>query len=192
MRKGDFLGTYIGKQFWPLDPKPEEINLMDIAHALSNICRFNGHTNRFYSVAEHSLNVAKRLRDNNSFPSTILFGLLHDASEAYVCDIPRPLKRFIQGYKEIEENVQQAVYKALRLGYPEPCQKATIDAADRYLLAVESRELMRRTENWDLVDTDPSERLPHWNDIQSTYMTEVSLLLYEIREDKPFHLESME
>jgi len=55
MRKGDYLGTFSGKHFWPLDPKPEDINLQDIIHALSNICRFNGHTNRFYSVAEHML-----------------------------------------------------------------------------------------------------------------------------------------
>ena len=57
-RRGDWMQTHSGLRFYPLDPRPEDIRIEDIAHALPMICRFNGHCSRFYSVAEHSLNVA--------------------------------------------------------------------------------------------------------------------------------------
>ena len=83
LRNGSWLQTYTGIQFWPLDPRPEEIDIQDIAHALSLLCRFNGHCQRFYSVAEHSVHVSTILA-----PEFGLWGLLHDAAEAYLSDIP--------------------------------------------------------------------------------------------------------
>jgi 5'-deoxynucleotidase YfbR-like HD superfamily hydrolase len=183
-RKGDYIGTYTGKQFWPLDPKPEDVTLMDIAYALSNICRFNGHTKRFYSVAEHSLNVEKFLRDRHASPSTILYGLLHDAAEAYVCDIPRPLKRFLSDYKNIETEVIQAIYKAFNLEEPDYFQKKIIKSADNYMLAVEARELMIATEAWALEKIDPNACLPEWNDVSATFMAEVNVLLSEVKKQQ--------
>ena len=181
MRKGDYIGTYSGRHFWPLDPWPEEVTLEDITHALSNICRFNGHTNRFYSVAEHSLNVAWLLKRRGASPKIILYGLLHDAAEAYVCDIPRPLKRFLEGYKDIENEVMLAIYGALKLMEPAPYQKAMIDIADNYILALEAKELMRKTEGWDLVNTELNDHLPHWDCVCSTFSAEISLLLFKVR-----------
>src|SRR5271156_4912831 len=80
-----WIQTFTGKKFYPFNPKPQDIDIRDIAHALSNICRFTGHTKRFYSVAEHSRNVAKLVPAHMK-----LQALLHDASEAYLCDIARP------------------------------------------------------------------------------------------------------
>ena len=159
MRKGDYIGTYTGKQFWPLDPKPEEVCIEDIAHALSQICRFNGHTKRFYSVIHHSLNVAYYLEKTGHSKLTQLYGLLHDTAEAYVCDIPRPLKRFLAGYEEIEKSVQWVIYKHFNLDRPSKGHRDSVKLMDNYVLALESRVFMQNTENWDLVETKAEDKL---------------------------------
>ncbi|MBF0612521.1 MAG: hypothetical protein HQL55_15470, partial [Magnetococcales bacterium] len=78
----NWIQTFTGRQFWPLAPVLEHIHVQDIAHALSLLCRFNGHCQKFYSVAEHSLHVATILP-----PELAGWGLLHDASEAYLADL---------------------------------------------------------------------------------------------------------
>ena len=99
--RGDgWITTYTGQHFYPLDPRPHEVNMLDIAHALSMICRFNGHTQFFYSVAEHSIRCAYHAHEQ--WPDRIelqLAALLHDASEAYLCDIPRPVKLQLPDYR---------------------------------------------------------------------------------------------
>lgn len=109
-RKGDFIQTHSGLAFWPLDPRPEDINIEDIAHALAMQCRYAGHGRRFYSVAEHSVLMALALP-----PPYRLHALLHDASEAYLVDLPSPVKRFIPGYIELEEAVMRCVWVRFNL-----------------------------------------------------------------------------
>src|ERR1017187_10636100 len=77
------ITTFSGIHFWPLLPNPADIRIEDIAHALSNQCRFAGHAREFYSVAEHSVRVSQLCP-----PEDALWGLLHDASEAYLTDVP--------------------------------------------------------------------------------------------------------
>lgn len=120
--------------FWPLDPRPDEIVIEDIAHALSMLCRFGGHTTRFYSVAEHSIHVAALLP-----PTLRLWGLLHDAAEAYVIDLPRPLKRCLPGYREIEDRVMAAVAERFALPMPMP---AEVKAADESMLMAEAGQVL--------------------------------------------------
>jgi len=86
-RHGDWIQIYSGKPYWPLDPRPEDVDIIDIAAALSKLCRFTGHTTRFYSVAEHSVLVSKSVPEEFA-----KWGLLHDAAEAYLCDLPAPIK----------------------------------------------------------------------------------------------------
>src|SRR5574342_1090607 len=83
--------TYTGRLFWPLSPRLEDINILDICHALSNQTRFTGHTREFYSVAQHSCLVSDLLPEKFK-----LDGLLHDASEAYLMDLARPVKELEQ------------------------------------------------------------------------------------------------
>ena len=97
-----WMQTYTGLKFDPTKPNIEMINVMDIAHALSLQCRFNGHCLYFYSIAEHSVRVSKFLRKKKDR----LWGLLHDASETYVGDLIRPVKELLPKYNEIEEEVQ--------------------------------------------------------------------------------------
>jgi len=97
------IQTYTGKWFSPLDPNPDDIDIVDIAHSLSMLCRYNGHCSRFYSVAEHSLLVSSVLEQRH--PGNVklqLMGLLHDSAEAYMADVPGPMKKHMPLYKIYE------------------------------------------------------------------------------------------
>lgn len=97
-----YILTYKRKEFYPLEPKVEDIDIEDIAHALSLLCRANGHFKHFYSVGLHSLNCAKEAQARGYSERVMLGCLLHDGSEAYLADITRPVKRHLQKYLEIE------------------------------------------------------------------------------------------
>lgn len=107
------IRVFSGKYFNPLAPSPDLIDIEDIAHGLSMQCRFGGHTKVFYSVAEHSINVCQMVA-----PGHELAGLLHDASEAYLLDVPRPIKGNLSGYKDIEDNLMRMISKKFGFQYP--------------------------------------------------------------------------
>jgi len=161
-RKGDFIQLYSGTRFYPLDPRPEEILIEDIAHALSNICRFTGHTKKFISVAEHSINVS------NLLPGSLkLQGLLHDASEAYLLDFPRPLKYLPEfaEYRKMEKKIQKMIFKKFGIEKEAPVVKL----ADEHVLYYEGKLLM------DLSGWDDPERFNH-NIIFKTGFTKMECL----------------
>jgi len=106
-KKGDWIQTFSGVKFWSLDPDIEDVRIFDIAHALSNMCRYNGHCKKFYSVAEHSIIVSKFVLEEFA-----LAGLLHDAAEAYLSDVPRPVKKYLNGYKGYESRLMSVIYRA--------------------------------------------------------------------------------
>ena len=136
MRRGDFIQLRSGRAFWPLDPRSDEIEIDDIAHALANLCRFTGHTREFYSVAQHSVHVSEAVP-----PEHALWGLLHDASEAYLIDLARPVKRLpeLAAYRDAEAAVMRAVCERFGLPLEEP---AAVRVADRQMLRTEQRDLM--------------------------------------------------
>src|SRR3954470_19444458 len=121
-RKGDWMCTFTGRQFWPGDSRPEDVCIEDLAHALSIENRFAGHLPAPYSVAQHSLLVADILR--HKFPEDRklqLWGLLHDAPEAYLKDIPRPLKSQLgAAYPTLEHGVMQSIATKFGLSMPQP------------------------------------------------------------------------
>ncbi len=119
------IGVTGGEFFDLLRPHEMEFNIEVIANALSNICRYTGHVDRFYSVAEHCVLVSRACP-----PKYALEGLLHDASEAYVGDVSSPLKRLLPDYRKIEEDVQSALAVAFGLVYPFPEE---IHRADKQL-----------------------------------------------------------
>lgn len=126
-RRGDWMQTFSGRQFWPMAPREDEVHIEDIAHALSMQCRYAGHCIRFYSVAEHSVLMAWWLY-RHAGPQTALAGLLHDASEAYLVDVPRPVKPYLAGYKEAEARVQGVIMR--RFGLPAELPRAVKEADD--------------------------------------------------------------
>jgi hypothetical protein len=107
------IRTFSGKYIDPLNPNPDLICIEDIAHSLSMQCRFGGHTRQFYSVAQHSVMCALKLPDELK-----LAGLLHDASEAYLMDIPSPVKRRLTNYKEIENNLMKVIADKFGFAWP--------------------------------------------------------------------------
>lgn len=118
-RKGDWIQTYTGRQFWPLDPRAAEIFLEDIAAGLSNECRYGGHCLRFYSVAEHSVLMTLHALANGYSRREARAVLFHDASEGLgLKDIPRPVKIHFDGYKPIEHAVMVEVAKRFDFDWP--------------------------------------------------------------------------
>lgn len=111
-----YMKTYSGLRIDPFDPKPEEIHIEDIAHALSLICRGNGQVTHFYSVAQHCLNCEKEAEARGYNRRLRLACLLHDASEAYLNDIIRPVKQYLTKYKETEDHFLDVIYQSFGLG----------------------------------------------------------------------------
>lgn len=108
--KNAWIQTNSGKKFDILSPTMESIDIKDITHALSMTCRYAGHTNSFYSVAEHSVLVSRKVEKLTDSPIVALTALLHDASEAYLHDVTSPLKALLPRYVEIEREVQSLIY----------------------------------------------------------------------------------
>jgi hypothetical protein len=112
-RTGNWMQTYTGRQFWPLDPRPDDIDIIDIAAALSKLCRFGGHCRKFYSVAEHCVHIAGQA------PHPLRFqALMHDAAEAYLVDVPRPIKHCLTEYLEIERRIEICIFQKFKIPYP--------------------------------------------------------------------------
>lgn len=164
MRQGDWIQTYTGKQYWPIDPRPEDVDIIDIAHALSMLCRFSGHCLQFYSVAEHSAHIARWLYPRHG-ARVALCGLLHDATEAYVTDVPRPLKPFLMGYKQIERDNWLAIASAFEL----PTDLSpVIKQADSAALAEEARQNMAPCDgDWAAMPEPLGFQLQYWQPDQA-------------------------
>lgn len=133
-RDDNWIQTYTGRQFWPLDPRCEDIDIFDIAHALALKCRYTGHCRLFYSIAQHSV-IASMIVP----PADMLAALMHDASEAYLADVARPVKRALPDFLSAEERLERVL--AERFGLPHPMPDA-VKRADLILLRTERRDLM--------------------------------------------------
>lgn len=159
-----WIQTFKGHRVYPLSPERtgNVWDIEDIAHALSNTCRFTGHVNRFYSVAEHSVRCAELVR-----PELRLHALLHDAAEAYLTDVPRPLKKQLWivewmnteycststpmatlSFKEAEDRILAQIFEKFGLELPLPPE---VKWADETMLLTEARDLMGHgTEDWEV------------------------------------------
>lgn len=148
-RIGDWMQTATGKKFWPLDPRAEEVDLQDIAHALSHQCRFAGHVAIPYTVGQHSVIIASMLAQQGYNENTQALGLMHDASEAYLVDLPRPVKYNVVGYDELEEKLTNVILDFFDIK-PTPEDWLAVKAADDSLCMTEARDLMGDPQDWAL------------------------------------------
>jgi uncharacterized protein len=130
------IKTFTGKMISPTDLRVEDVDIRDIAHGLAMACRFNGHTRRHYSVAEHSIHVAGLVPRNHQ-----LEALLHDASEAYLVDLPKPVKVQPQfsPFVEVENRVMEVIRQRFNL---EPAEPELVRYADKKMCLIEKKALM--------------------------------------------------
>ena len=129
-------GTYFDFE----NPKGSAITIHDIANALSHICRFTGHCHTFYSVAEHSVHCSNLVPEKDAYAA-----LMHDAAEAVMGDVSRPLKSLLPDYKRIEKRVEEAILAKFGLPAQLP---ASVKEADMKMLRIEQRECMLNHDDW--------------------------------------------
>lgn len=144
-RTGHFMHISSGRKYWPMDPRPEEVDIETIAHHLSMKCRWNGATKRFYSIAEHSIYVSQQVPLEDA-----LEALMHDAAEAYITDFIRPLKydpAFSEPYAKIERLNELAIAQCFNLRFPFP---PSVKIADDAVTVAEMQQAISRDpdEEW--------------------------------------------
>jgi hypothetical protein len=145
MKYDDWFQTATGRAFPLPEFTPADVSIEDIAHSLALQCRFNGHCLTFYSVAQHSVLVSHIVPDQFR-----KHALLHDASEAYLSDLPSPFKRLLPDYKKLEKQVMRAICVRFGLPMEMPPQVAT---ADLTMLATEKRDLLvKEPKTWESLD----------------------------------------
>lgn len=161
-----WMQTFTGKQFFPLNPDPEQIDPLDIAHALSMLCRYGGHVRRHYSVAEHAYHVSYAVPEKDA-----LHGLLHDATEAYLQDLVRPIKHAIPEYQAIEQQLWEAICVRFDL---DPTMPASVKEADTRILLNEREALLAPPPAEWFPDTYvaplPGVRIHAWPPVEAKFM----------------------
>ena len=141
--------THTGKRFDLFEPDADMIDPRDISHSLAHLCRFNGHTHTHYSVAQHSLIVCNLVPQKDQLPA-----LIHDATEAYLGDMTRPLKVLMSEYREIEQRVWHAICDRFNI---EPILPESVIRADMIALATERRDLMpKHPGEWECLKGIPA------------------------------------
>lgn len=149
---GDWIQTYTGMRFYPLAPRVEDVDVTDVAHALSLLCRFTGQIRDFYSVGDHSIRVSDYLRGRGCSAAIQFAGLLHDATEAYLADVNRPVKHSdaMAGYRQVEARLERAIFA--RFDLPYESMPVEVKEADNAMLGAEARDLFvgGPRDDWDL------------------------------------------
>ena len=141
-RTGDWIATVSGRRWFITDPHPDDVDIQDIAHGLSLICRFGGHCRQFYSVAQHSVLIANEMCRRECPAEMVLWGLLHDAPESYLGDMVRPLKQSMQNYKVLEHVTEGCILVGLGIDAPTHGTRVLVKQLDDVLLMTERRDLM--------------------------------------------------
>ena len=140
-----YITTYTGEHFDPLNPDMTKIKGEDAAHALSLICRGNGHVRSFFSVGQHCINCCKEAMERGYSDRVALACLVHDASEAYMSDVPRPLKQLMPEYIEVEDALLEVIYMRFLGDSITKEEKALVKEIDDVMLYYDMKELLGET-----------------------------------------------
>ena len=146
-----YITTYTGKHFDPTNPNMAQVDIRDIAHALSLICRGNGQVKSFFSVGQHCINAAKEAIARGYSKRVILACLLHDAGESYLSDVPKPLKPSMPEYVRTEEYLLDLIYEKYLGSKLNEEEKRLVKSIDNDLLYYDLKELLNECSN----DTAP-------------------------------------
>jgi len=147
-RFGGWIETYTGVKFYPFDPRVEDIVAEDMIHAVCHLCRFGGHCRMFYSVGQHLLLVHQYLKDMGASPIVRLYGLTHDFTEAYLVDVPGPIKRMMDDYQEMEERLSSLIWQSFGVGPLDAAAVAAVKEADKLILGYEADVLGVNKNRW--------------------------------------------
>jgi len=153
------IRTYTGVDFKPFEPHPDMVNIEDISQGLSNLCRYAGQSNQFYSVAQHSVFVSDILRVRGHEPEIQFLGLMHDSPEAYIVDLPTPIKMAMPYYQQTESGVWSCIVEKFGIKADEEAMKVMAEA-DNDAFCTEAVNFMKVPPHW-------SDR-PNWNPIGIT------------------------
>lgn len=137
-----YITTYTGKKFDPLNPQVDALDVRDIAHALSLTCRGNGHVKQFFSVGQHCIACAKEAAARGYSERLVLACLLHDASEAYMSDVPRPFKEVLPEYVKAEEKLIELVFMTFLGSALREDEQKLVKKVDDDLLFYDMKELL--------------------------------------------------
>lgn len=173
-RRDSWMQTFTGRKFFPFAPRPEDVDVRDIAHGLALQCRYNGQCRSFYSVAEHCV-VMSRLVS----PEHALWALLHDATEAYVGDLISPVKIHLPDYREIEDRIMLAITQRFGL---DPEMPAEVHEVDRRILLDERSALFDAPAgDWRVPGEPFGVLIPCWSPDQAEeeYLTRLAELTLE-------------
>jgi hypothetical protein len=152
-----FTQTHSGGKVWAQDCIFDELTIEDVAHSLSNLCRFNGHTIKFYSVAEHCWLLAHWAYRTTEDKSLAYAALMHDCCEAIIGDVPQPIKKSLMDFSVLEERILKAMAEKFEFSYPLP---SIIMEADRRIVINERHALMTPTpDDWGMGDIEPLDRV---------------------------------
>lgn len=138
----DYITTYSGIHFIPVEPDADKIYIRDIAHALSLICRGNGHVKTFFSVGQHCINCALEAEAGGYSERMILACLLHDAGEAYLSDVPSPLKKYLREYNAFEDKILDVIYEKYLGSTLTEAERLMVKKVDKDMLYYDLRELL--------------------------------------------------
>jgi len=190
-RKNPIL-TYTNTMFYPLAPQADEVKMEDIAHALSQMCRANGHFKSFYSVAQHSINCAQEADARGLSARVRLACLLHDASEAYISDITRPVKLFLEDYKIIEQNLQTVIYSKFGIDDLTSIEIRQINEIDNALLEYEFKNLHHQgfQKNPPLIFSNPDVSEKNMASVEHEFICLTQQMQEVLQEAKPVRFEA--
>lgn len=169
----DYIVTYTGKRFYATNPSPDSIDIRDIAHALSYLCRGNGQVTQFFSVAQHCLHCAREALARGLSSRIALACLLHDASEAYMTDVPRPYKQYLTGYREQEDRLLSVIYQIF-LGSPlTEAEASAVKAIDDDMLWYDLHVLLHNSQEGQqpVMSSDFSYEFLPFEEVERQYLS---------------------
>ena len=188
--KGTHITTYTGINFYPLDPDPEDFEISDIAHALSLECRGNGHVKQFFSVGQHCIHCALEAKARGYSDRLCAACLIHDASEAYMSDVPRPFKEYLTDYIAIEDRMLSMIYTRFLGADLTEQEAALVKSIDNDLLAYDLCYLLNEGKEEDLPKLSHSfvHEVEPFAQVEETYLK----LFYQFQEKElagKYHLD---
>ena len=169
----DYITTYGGTHFFPTEPDMKDFHIRDVAHALSLLCRGNGHVKQFFSVGQHCIRCGLEAEARGYSERVMLACLLHDASEAYMSDVPRPFKKYLKDYKVFEDRLLALIYEKY-LGSDVTAEEAQlIQQIDNDILAWDLFYLLGEGSEKNLPEmkTDFSYGVPSFESVEQAYLT---------------------